>query len=86
MFVTVYAAGRYPLGTVSVTRTASSVTVVYTGLPGDAYQPQYEASLIGGAWTNDGPALTADSNGRFTYVDSAQPQSAQRFYRAAASP
>ena len=83
--VTVSSANAQTLNVVSITKTAAAVTVVYAGIPGGTYQPQY-SSNVNGPWTNDGPALTAGTNGRFTEVDATQPQPSQRFYRAVASP
>ncbi len=78
-------ANNYPLNVVSMSMTASSVTIIYAGTPGGTYQPQYVATLGGGAWINDGPVLTAGSNGQFTYTDATQPQPSSRFYRAVAA-
>ncbi len=75
-----------PLAALSITRTATAVTILYTGTPGAAYQPQYAGTLASNQWTGDGPVLTADDNGHFTYTDSTQPQPAARFYRAVSSP
>ena len=75
--MTVYAVGQYPLGVVSISRTASAVTLIFKGLPGNTYQPQYTNSLTGASWTNDGSVLAAGSDGRFTYVEAAQPQPPQ---------
>ncbi len=74
------------LTALSITRTATAATVVYSGTPGATYQPQFASTLVGSPWTNSGPLLTADGTGRFTYTDSTQPQPATRFYRAVASP
>ena len=84
--VTVSSANDHTLNVVSITKTAATVTVVYAGIPGDTYQPQYAPTLDGGPWTSDGPPLTAGSNGQFIYVDTTQPQPTQRFYRAIAVP
>ena len=75
-----------PLTARSITRTATAVTVVYSGTPGATYQPQYTGTLTSNQWTNAGPLLTADSSGRFTYTDATQPQPPARFYRAVSSP
>ncbi len=85
--VTVTPANNHTLNVVSITKTAAMVTIVYAGIPGDTYQPQYSDSLDGDSWTNAGPVQTAGvGDGRFTYMDATQPQPAQRFYRAVASP
>ncbi len=84
--VTVSSPNDHTLNVVSITKTAAAVTVVYAGIPGDTYQPQYSDNLDGGPWINAGPAQTAGAtNGLFTYVDTTQPQPAQRFYRAIAA-
>ncbi len=70
----------------SIGKTPTEVTVVYAGIPGNHYQPQFTDALESGSWTNDGPAMTADGAGGFTYVDGTQPQPERRFYRAIAVP
>ncbi len=70
----------------SITRTATTVTIIYSGTPGATYQPQYAGTLTSNQWTSAGPLLTADSSGRFTYTDATQPQPPARFYRAVSSP
>ena len=55
--VTVASANDHTLNVVSITNTAAPTTVVYAGIPGETYQPQYSDTLNGGPWTNDGPPL-----------------------------
>ena len=74
------------LKAMSIGKTPTEVTVVYAGIPGNHYQPQFTDALESGSWTNDGPAMTADGNGGVTYVDGTQPQPERRFYRAIAVP
>lgn len=75
-----------PLTALSITRTATTAAILYSGTAGATYQPQYADTLIGNRWINSGPLLTADAAGHFTYTDSTQPQPATRFYRAVTSP
>ncbi len=77
--VTVTAGDEQPLRTESITMSGGSVTLVYAGVPGYAYQVQYQDTMAG-PWTNAGPPITADSTGRVTYTDPNPP--ASRFYRA----
>lgn len=74
------------LAALSITRTATAVTVLYSGSPGATYQPQSAATLTDNPWTSVGPLVTAGSDGSFTYTDTTQPQPAARFYRAVPSP
>ena len=73
--------GDQALRTVSITMSGGAITVVFAGIPGDAYQVQTQDTM-NGPWANAGLPLPADAQGQVMFGDPSPPSS--RFYRAIA--
>ncbi len=68
----------------SITLSAGTVDITWTGLPGKSFQAQYASSLTQTNWSSLGGPITA-TNGFASQTDSA-PAGTQRFYRVSLLP